>query len=284
MSWFEEVTGRTEYERQSWRDSYNEGRAAGDITGNVNARLDAERAANRGATVSGSSSQYSAAEMMGSGEAMSPREVAQVRGAAPAAPRALLVGVASGVPQTGTGAAVRAAASGGVVTGMMTGAFGATQAYKPMDLAIGGGDFRANPVYSNAEDVETRWSDLGSAIYTPFVMGADIGHNAARMYFGENYDRLGPRERLGILGVDAQSAVKAGAEGLLNGALSSALSGMQAVEAWGAENKRREEAAEAARRAVDDAWELREQLQAEEARKADMPRWSGNVVTAPVHW
>jgi hypothetical protein len=48
------------YEQQSWRDSYNGGRAAGDWTGNHNARLDAERQAFQGATWSGSSTQPSA--------------------------------------------------------------------------------------------------------------------------------------------------------------------------------------------------------------------------------
>lgn len=63
MSWFDEVTGSNEYERQSWRDSFNGGRAAGDLTGNVNRRLDAERAAFQGATWSGSSTQPSALEL-----------------------------------------------------------------------------------------------------------------------------------------------------------------------------------------------------------------------------
>lgn len=60
--WFDRVTGSNDYERQSYRDSYNGGRANGDWTGGVNARLDRERAENNGFTVSGSSSQASAAE------------------------------------------------------------------------------------------------------------------------------------------------------------------------------------------------------------------------------
>lgn len=63
MSWFNDVTGSNDYERQSWRDSYNGGRAAGDLTGNVNARLDQERRDYQGATWSGSSSEYSALEL-----------------------------------------------------------------------------------------------------------------------------------------------------------------------------------------------------------------------------
>jgi hypothetical protein len=63
MSWFNQVTNTNDFERQSWRDSYNSGRAAGDLTGNVNRRLDAERAAFQGATWSGSSTRYSALEL-----------------------------------------------------------------------------------------------------------------------------------------------------------------------------------------------------------------------------
>lgn len=62
MSWFDQVTGQNEYQRQSWRDSFNGGRAAGDLTGNVNRRLDAERRAFQGSTWGGSSTQPSARE------------------------------------------------------------------------------------------------------------------------------------------------------------------------------------------------------------------------------
>lgn len=50
------------YQAQSWRDSYNGGRAAGDFTGTVNNRLDREREAFQGHTWSGSSTQLSALE------------------------------------------------------------------------------------------------------------------------------------------------------------------------------------------------------------------------------
>lgn len=65
--WFDKVTGSNDYERQSWRDSSNGGRAAGDWTGNINARLDYERAVYQGATWSGSSSQPSALQLAQSG-------------------------------------------------------------------------------------------------------------------------------------------------------------------------------------------------------------------------
>lgn len=63
MSWFNEVTGTNDYERQSWRDNFNGGRAAGDLTGATNARLDAERDAFQGTTWTGSSSQPSALQL-----------------------------------------------------------------------------------------------------------------------------------------------------------------------------------------------------------------------------
>lgn len=59
---FAELTGRSDYERQSWRDSYHGGKPAGDWSGGVAARLEWERAT-YGATVSGSSREYSASEL-----------------------------------------------------------------------------------------------------------------------------------------------------------------------------------------------------------------------------
>lgn len=278
-TYFDTVTNSNDFRRQSWRDNYNDGKAAGDLTGNVNRRLDAERDASGGATESGSSTRYSA------------RELAQLRAAAPAAPKAAVAAIATGVPQSPAHAAATATAKGSVVASLMAGAphggagaFGSTLAYKPMDMAIGGGDFRANPYYSNAEDVETRWSDVGSAIYTPFVMGADLGHNAARVYFGENYSSLSPQQRLEIIGVRTQGAVKDAAESVHKSALEAAFAGMDAIRKWGEQNAARERAGQAAADAVDAAWDYREQLQAEEARKQGMPRWDGTVSTPPTHW
>lgn len=62
QSHFDKITGRNEYQRQSWRDNFNGGRAAGDWTGNVNDRLTSERESFGGATWGGSSSQPSALE------------------------------------------------------------------------------------------------------------------------------------------------------------------------------------------------------------------------------
>lgn len=62
-NYFDSVTGSNEYERQSWRDSFNDGRAAGDLTGNTNARIESERENFQGTTWSGSSTQPSALEL-----------------------------------------------------------------------------------------------------------------------------------------------------------------------------------------------------------------------------
>lgn len=63
FNYFDAATGSNAYERQSWRDSYNGGYAAGDFTGNVNASLSDQRDNFQGATWSGSSTQPSALQL-----------------------------------------------------------------------------------------------------------------------------------------------------------------------------------------------------------------------------
>lgn len=87
------------FAQQSWRDSFNGGKAAGDWTGNHNARLDAERAAFGGATWSGSSTQPSAFQLAQSMVGTGPG-----RG-----------GVASGTGSSGTGPGNPVVSSGPVV-------------------------------------------------------------------------------------------------------------------------------------------------------------------------
>lgn len=60
----------------------------------------------------------------------------------------------------------------------------------PQDTMIGGGHIMASPSTSNAEDFEVRYSDLGSAMISPFIMGMDLGYTAANMMGPEFF---GPR-------------------------------------------------------------------------------------------
>lgn len=274
--WFDSVTGTNDFERQSWRDNFNGGKAAGDFTGNVNAQLDRERSENFGATVSGSSTQYSAAELQAFVQSLPNSVQAEIRGGTPGLPQQTVAANASSVQ-----APMR---SSGLAQSVMQGAFGNTVAPELMDLALGGADWRANPFWSNAEDVETRHGDVGSAIYAPFSIGADLGHNAARMYFGENYMSLKPQQRLGILGNHAQQAVKAGAQSAENAFLQSFFGGMSAIEDWGRRNRAAELAGQQAAQESAAAWDLRVQLMEEEEQRRNEPKWSGNVVAAPVHW
>lgn len=274
--WFDTVTGTNDFERQSWRDNFNGGKAAGDFTGNVNAQLERERSENYGATVSGSSTQYSAAEINAMVAALPERVQAEIRGAA------------QGLPEQAVAANAKGGAAGarptGVATGMFQGAFGNTLAYKPMDLAVGGADWRAHPFWSNAEDVETRHGDVGAALYAPFSIGADVGHNAARMYFGDNYMSLSPSQRLDILGRDAQQAVSAGAQSAGQSMLGAFFGGMAAIENWGRRNRAAELAGQQAAQESAAAWDLRVELMEQEEARRNEPKWSGNVVAAPVHW
>jgi len=242
------------YEQQSWRDSYNGGRAAGDWTGNHNERLDAEREAFQGATWTGSSTQYSALE------------VARLRGSAPEVASTAVAQVMSGGANGGGSAALASPARQSVAAALMVGggAFGDAQANKPQSLAFAGFDMRANPFYSNAGDGEERWGEIGGEFVGLMAMGADIGSNAARMYFGENYRQLGPQQRISIIGERTQSAAKDGIEGAI-GAL---FAGFDAVEQWGVDNRKAELARHAAQKEVDDAWGARLFYQEQESRKA----------------
>lgn len=176
---FDRVTGSNEYERQSWRDNYNGGRAAGDITGNVNRRIDAERAQFGGHTVSGSSAQMSAAEWAASrgdtieyvGAGGGFNGYAVVTGGAPVPVRTTGVGAATVVAgsTTGPGAAV---VGSGVTTGPGAAVVGGgprrdgTGIQLPVDkpgllmpVYMAGHRMAMDRGWSNAEDGESRWGE-----------------------------------------------------------------------------------------------------------------------------
>lgn len=209
--------GMTEYQRQSWRDNFNGGRAAGDWSGSVNARLDRERAVLGGFnTVSGSSwqdenrdhfaaSSMSAAEWADSGnaraiqEAWAANHVVQVV-QQPAGPGLAYVSdqatattgpsqgrVSDGpVTTTGPGAAavVQKTSSGKLTFGTGPGNpfFGAP----PMeagrkDKATGGfagTEVHANPYFTNVEDFwEPRYGEPGEWLGGLINIGADAIYN-----------------------------------------------------------------------------------------------------------
>lgn len=189
MSWFNEVTGTNDYERQSWRDSYNGGRAAGDWTGNTNARLDAERDAFQGATWSGSSTQPSALELARS--FVGPTTVTGTSGT---------VGtgggnggaVTGGAGAVGTGAGAPNVTTGGVKPkpgeqpkipvfvpgfGPKTKVYGGT----PRELGIGFGLTWETPDdLSPAQDWEDEVGDFWTVPAMAYNIAISTGHNAGR--------------------------------------------------------------------------------------------------------
>lgn len=259
--WFDRVTGTNDYERQSWRDSYNDGEAAGDWTGNVNARLESERDNFQGATWSGSSSEYSALEL------------AQLRGAAPDRPTQLVAGLSSGNASAGNvprSSYAPGTSRGSVASALMSsgGAWGNHSPAKLQDLVFGGALMQANPGYSNAGDGEERWGEIGGELVGLAAMGSDLGHNAARMYFGENYRDLGPAQRLSILGNDVMGAAATGAEG----ALAAVFAGGAALLQFRDEQHAIGNARVQLEREIEEGWALRDQLQAEEAKYLEYRR------------
>lgn len=202
MSWFNDVTGTSDYERQSWRDSYNGGRAAGDITGNVNAQLERERDAFQGATWSGSSTQPS-------GIQLAQQIQYWERGYVPPAstgPAATVVGVSAttgpgvaGALTSVTGSETKGPGASGVAAGPVagvggTGAVGGgprrdgTGIQLPMDKAsplmpiyAGGRQLALDRGWSNAADVEDRLGEgeflSPTWFYNWGIAGADTWAN-----------------------------------------------------------------------------------------------------------
>lgn len=176
MSYFDEVTGSNEYQRQSWRDAFNGGRAAGDWTGNHNQRIQDERDAFQGTTWSGSSTQPSALELarsiVGSGHA------------------AISTGLAtSGVSGSGNGTVVMGGpqSAAGVGAGqrvVVSGPLKTVTKDEATGLMLGGDWFRPNPWFSNAAEVEDRLgeSEVGSPSWFANwgIAGGEAAYNAAR--------------------------------------------------------------------------------------------------------
>lgn len=252
--WFDRVTGTNEYERQSWRDSYNDGKAAGDWTGATNQRLSEERDSFQGATWSGSSTEYSALE------------VAQLRGAAPDRAATAVGSLASGattggLPRTSYAAPGRPSAASVLAVGG-AGAFGNNMAKKPQDMVLGGFLMQANPYYSNAEDGEARGGEIYGEFTGLMAVGSDLGHNAARMYFGENYRALNPGQRVAIIGERAQQGVKTGWEAGVDGIFSA----YDSIQQWAENNRKQELAGLAAAAEVDAAWDARMEIMDQEVK------------------
>lgn len=175
MSWFNEVTGTNDYERQSWRDSYNGGRAAGDLTGATNARLDSERERFQGATWSGSSSQYSALELAQSGGGAG-------HGGGNGGASGGVVGPASEVVTQGPVVPGRPAGGNGAGSRLtISGPFTPTEADEVTQFRVGGVIMRPHRSTSNMEEVETRWGDaefLSPAWFASWaIAGMDVSHN-----------------------------------------------------------------------------------------------------------
>lgn len=192
MSWFNEVTGTSDYERQSWRDSYNGGRAAGDWTGNTNARLEAERDAFQGATWSGSSSQPSALQLAQSmvGPGVSGRSTG------PAASSGGGVGSATVQTVGATATSVPGVGRGSLATGGAKGPLKAALKDEITGIMIGGGWYQPNPWFSDGEAWEQRAAEPGEWLGGVTVIAADAAFNVGRfMDWGFDTDIVSNKRR-----------------------------------------------------------------------------------------
>lgn len=208
MSWFDDVTGTNDYERQSWRDNYNDGRAAGDWTGNVNARLDREREASGGFTNSGSSSEWSAREVeamrnLGVGAPSAAQGVGAPQSTGPG--NQVITQVPAGQlpvpgrPAGGTGPGSRLTFGGG-------GPFKPVLADQVTHFKIGGWNMYPHLGTSNMAEVEDRWGDaefLSPAWFASWtIAGNDVMNNLDSSNGGPlRMDRIGeiPSQFGGVL-------------------------------------------------------------------------------------
>jgi len=173
---FNEVTGQSDYERQSWRDSYNGGRAAGDITGNVNRELDRERDAFQGATWSGSSTQYSALElaqrMGGAGQPVAASGSGAPKSSGPGNEVVTQGPVTPGRPAGGSGAGSRLVVSGGDAPLKATMKDTATGGYAGVQI-------HPNRWFSDVQEFwEPRYGEPGEWLGGIVNIGADGWHNS----------------------------------------------------------------------------------------------------------
>jgi len=126
------------------------------------------------------------------------------------------------------------------------------------DNLFAGVHLKADPRFTNAELYEARYGDFGSAVIGLGILLAD-GVYTGTEWFNKPSN---------------QKAMAAGARGMEKSLWEGAFSFVDNVRHWGEENAAKERALNEARTRFNDAWDLREKLQAEEA---NTHHWNGVV-------
>lgn len=187
------------FAQQSWRDSFNGGKAAGDWTGNHNARLEAERAAFGGATWSGSSTQPSALQLAQSMVGTGPGRGGVASGTGSS-------GTGPGNPVVSNGPAVQTQGPGRrvVVTGqpdipVFVPGFGPKKKVHDGDfryLDVGFGLTWASPAdYAKGQDIEDEMGEWGALPFQIHKFATEAGINAGRFGswgIGAGMEAIGP--------------------------------------------------------------------------------------------
>lgn len=215
--WFDSVTGSNDHQRQSWRDSYNGGRAAGDWTGNNNARLDSERDRFQGATYSGSSTQMSAIQLAQAiGKTVARPTASTGPGVAHVVKKPDAGRPVANAPITGPGVGGIAPSptpgpgGGGMVTpkprggSLQLGGGPGNPGAGPLrpnlepevtQVMIGGDWWEPNPWFSDADQFTQRYGEgeLAETAFFVTTLGADIVWNSGRLgsvVIGPTIDRF----------------------------------------------------------------------------------------------
>lgn len=171
---------------------------------------------------------------------------------------------ASGGVSPGTALAVATASNrGAFIKDAFTRSFAFSGEDNPVqDAVLGGRHWMANPKASNGEWVEVRYGDseIVQEVVGLAILGSDIGFNAARVVFGENFQSMGPQARLNALQGMAVDTVKR----LPLQATDLVMNIGAGVQSAAEQNKAWERQQQAAKDAFNDAWDYRELLQQQE--------------------
>lgn len=130
------------------------------------------------------------------------------------------------------------------------------------DMVFGGYHWQASPKWTNGDMIEVRFGDteIVQEIVGLAIVGADIGHNAARHVFGPNVNNMGPQARMTALQGMAAEGAKRGIQGSIDGMFNMGAAIQQAA----AENKAYEVATQAAKDAFNDVLDYKMLLQQQE--------------------
>lgn len=133
------------------------------------------------------------------------------------------------------------------------------------DQVLFGYDFKGNPRFTNAELAEERYAEIGANLVGLGVLAADIGYNAGRAVWGDKHDTMSLQEKGRVLSQRTDGIAKDMGAAALGGLFTA----WDAANNYGRNQQLIEEARTRAITISNDAWDAREELQAEEHYRSE---------------